>query len=588
MNGETKGINAVKAILEYNPYINTEFLKGGEKYPSFDGELLIYNNVSGKKEGLNRVNVQIKSQESSAFPNAISYSVDCVDLNNYMRLGGCVYFVVRYNDKKHKKVVYYSLIYPITAKTLLGNRKKSSQSTITIALKVFPEGTIEQSDLLLNFAYDCIKQTSYVSSYSLDKCSFKANEKYEISYSTYDKTAIAPEERFLGKQMFVYRLSEEGVKIPFDIITFAYSSEPVSGLITVNNVPYYTKYSIVRVKDKKPKVFLNASFYFVVNIEENKITYTYDVKGTLKTRIRDLEFLVAAMGNCGFEVNGHKLDFEFNTSQEYYKQLSTMLDCYRRVQQALDIAGVTDDLDYDKLTKKDFENVILLEKIFLKKEALYGIKEKCVPFSMLRFGNISIPLYITKYEGEDKKFKAVNVFDSGIVVGKTDEDIKNGNVSVYCTTLRLEDLETISNLDYDKMYNQIVSAPFTEFHLKQTNDFLLQVILLYDKRKQEKDYNFAYKIAEWLGKYSSEDYIFTINYLQLKLRKSSLDIDDISQLVEICKGTDRNDVKFACLILLGKQEEALKYFYQLSGEERNYIKTLPIYKFVKTEVISNV
>lgn len=583
MSAEEIGVNAVRTALEFNTYIDTSYLKSGDKYPSFDGELLIYKNAQRKKEGLNRVNVQIKSEENSLFSDAISYPVNCVDLDNYMRLGGCFFFVVRYDIKGQTKKVYYNAIYPISAKLILSKRKRTKQGTISLKFMPFPKNSLEQSDLLLNFALDCIKQVSYVASYSLDSSVLNPKCKYVMSYSTYDKSLINPAEYFLDKQIFAYQLTEDGLQIPYDIITFSNSSEPVSGLVSVSGTPYYVKYLVVRSKDQGPKVFVNPSFYFVVNKEKQKISYTYEIKGSLKSRIKDLQFITAAMKNKGFEINGHKLDFEPTASEEYYKYTLELLENYQQIQQALDIAGVTIDLDYDSLTDKDINSLVLLEKIFLKKEPIYNLKEECVPFSMLRIANIAIPMYITKNKEEDKKFNAVSVFDAGIVIAKTDEDIKNGNVSVYCTRLGLEELEEISNLDYDKLYNQIVNAAFTEFHLRQTNDFLLQIILFYDKYQNEEIYNFAWKIAEWLEKYNDkDDCIFTINYLQLKRRKNELSIDEITKLLGIYQATDRNDIKFACLILLDKQDEAMKHFDQLKIEEQNYLKVLPIFKFVKT------
>lgn len=108
MDIETLGVNAVKEIMQFNPYIDTRYIKEGDKYPSFDGEILIYNNKAGKKNGLNRVNTQIKTQFSSSFENEISYMIECVDLENYMNLGGCLYFVVQYNNDTRQKVVYYT------------------------------------------------------------------------------------------------------------------------------------------------------------------------------------------------------------------------------------------------------------------------------------------------------------------------------------------------------------------------------------------------------------------------------------------------------------------------------------------------
>ena len=62
------------------------------------------------------------------------------------------------------------------------------------------------------------------------------------------------------------------------------------------------------------------------------------------------------------------------------------------------------------------------------------------------------------------------------------------------------------------------------------------MILYYDKCKAEDAYFFVQRIAEWLKKYEDDDNcIFVINYLQLKIRKRALTIDEMSKLIEIYK-----------------------------------------------------
>lgn len=580
MDIETLGVNAVKEIMQFNPYIDTRYIKEGDKYPSFDGEILIYNNKAGKKNGLNRVYTQIKTQFSSSFENEISYMIECVDLENYMNLGGCLYFVVRYNSVTRQKVVYYKLIYPIIAKDLLSKKKVANQKSISVKFKVFPNNDLEQSDLLLNFAIDCIKQTSFAHSCLLDNDFFKTNQKYEISYSTYENKISDPWKYFLKNEVFAYRLTEDGDKIPFNTITLSQVNEPVNAIVTVDGAQYYEKYIIVTTKDQLPKFLVNQSFSFIFDSLKREITYICEIKGSLKARINDLRFLSAAIKNNGFEINGYKLklDSEIKTISE---DIANQLVEYEQIQEALSVAGVKDDLDFDRLTKNDLTNLMLLKKIFLKKEPITCIN-KNGNFLILRIGNIVIPLYVEKDESMEEKYKAVNVFDAGIVIGQTEQELRNGNFSVYCTILSLKELEEFSNIDFEKFYHQITNAALTEFHLKQTNDFLLQVILYYDKYKAEDAYFFAQRIAEWLKKYEDDDnYIFVINYLQLKIRKRALTIDEMSKLIEIYKQTNRNDIKFGCLILLNRQEEAMNYFNLLNKDEQNALRELPIYKFVE-------
>lgn len=582
MSVESSAVLAVKNLLDFNPYINTDYLNVGDKYPSYDGEILIYNNSQGKKEGLNQVKVQIKGESEESFPESTSYKVSCTDLENYKRLGGCLFFVVRINSSAKTKCVYYNTIYPMTAKRLLA-KKKAAQKTISLKFIPFPHEIVAQSDLLLNFALECLKQTSYANAFVLDSKSFVTNtEKLVMSYSSYDKSLINPAEYFLNKKMFAYRQLDNGLEIPYDEITFSHSSEPVKGIISVLDKTYYTHYTIVREVKKPNKVFINPSFYFIMDKDNKKITYHYEIKGNLRARIHDLKFITQAFKNNGFNINNIKMDFVIDGAEKQYLETNALKEKYETIQKALNVAGVSTDLDYDRIIDADIRNLILLEKIFIKKEPLFNISLNCIPFCMLRIANISIPLYVTRDKQDNTKFNAINVFDADIVIGENAEDMEKGLVSTYCTKLKFEELKEISNLNYDKMYDQISNVPPTDFHLKMTNDFLLNIILLYDVNLDENTYKFAISLAEWLKKYSNEeDNIFNINYLQLKRRKANLDVEDIEKLINICKNTNDNAIKFACLILLDKQEEAMKHFEKLDSDYQNAIKKMPIFKFVK-------
>lgn len=113
--GTTAVINAISKTNRLKAFLNT-----GDKEPSFDGHIYIYNNDSYSKDRIKKVAVQVKGKGVCSKPGStIKYPVSVVDLDNYMRNGGVMFFVV-YIDKNtgDTKRIYYASLLPFKIKEL--------------------------------------------------------------------------------------------------------------------------------------------------------------------------------------------------------------------------------------------------------------------------------------------------------------------------------------------------------------------------------------------------------------------------------------------------------------------------------------
>ena len=108
MNSNQIELLAVNAVEDYFTKIEriNPTIPVGDKEPSWDGFLYLYSDNSMKKDSLiGRIPVQVKGKQGE-FVESLTYPVKTSDLRNYMREGGCIYFVVLINDKQERKIFH--------------------------------------------------------------------------------------------------------------------------------------------------------------------------------------------------------------------------------------------------------------------------------------------------------------------------------------------------------------------------------------------------------------------------------------------------------------------------------------------------
>ena len=77
----------------------------GDKAPSWDGEISLYRSQASfpKRELVGRIPVQVKGTYVRRFQEKADYQVEVVDLRNFFRDGGAIFFVVQIiTDEQYK------------------------------------------------------------------------------------------------------------------------------------------------------------------------------------------------------------------------------------------------------------------------------------------------------------------------------------------------------------------------------------------------------------------------------------------------------------------------------------------------------
>ena len=156
--GTTAVINSVSKTSRLKAFVNS-----GDKEPSFDGNIYIYDNNNYSKDNLKRVSVQVKGKGVRSKPTAtIKYPVSIVDLDIYMRNGGVMFFVV-YIDKDtgDSKQIYYCALLPFKIKELMKGKTDGDKS-INVNFSQFPTDEKDITDIFLNFHSNAQKQISFI------------------------------------------------------------------------------------------------------------------------------------------------------------------------------------------------------------------------------------------------------------------------------------------------------------------------------------------------------------------------------------------------------------------------------------------
>lgn len=92
---ELLSINRLEDVLIRTERIQPNIQKG-DKVPSWDGELIIYNSKNINKSNImGNIRIQVKgSMQQELGLEGIKFQVERSDLENYKKDGGCIFYVI--------------------------------------------------------------------------------------------------------------------------------------------------------------------------------------------------------------------------------------------------------------------------------------------------------------------------------------------------------------------------------------------------------------------------------------------------------------------------------------------------------------
>lgn len=542
MDIEILGTSAVEESLArtkyLRPYINT-----GDKEPSWDGNIYVYNHISCCKANLKgRVPVQVKGKKvKSISRNTISYSVQIADLKNYLRDGGIIYFIV-YITSDCKKI-YYSSLLPYDIKDIV--KKAGKQKTISVQFEEFPDDEIEKTDLFLNFLKDRKLQGVLltISDEDIKSLEAKENQEYTITFDTSNTNMEYPYEHLFDKSFYIYAKTDFGIKIPIKKASGIDSLKTkIQSAVYCGKKQYYDFYQVVKKKDSQEFCF-GKGVSIAINKKQKTTQITYQGKGTLNQQIVDLAFFVnlveAESAKLGEIIFPLKLDKEQSTDIAIFKE---KLLYFQKVQRVLDFVGNKKELNVTSLEAGDWKKIDILIKVFIDKQLVKLTLTDEKTLLRLKIGNIGLILF--SHRADNDKYRLSNIFKEKIDVCYNSEDEKNIELCLFCFFNKNDFLQA-SNLDYEKIYYDIIDVPGNKVYYNYVNALILQMLLAYDEGEVKDNdlLDCTIRLAEWLHS-QTNGIIELLNYLQAQKRLRPLIKAELDKLHDLIENHNKSNSKY--------------------------------------------
>jgi hypothetical protein len=467
-------------------------------------------------------------------------------------------------------------------------RETNNRQRKKLAFKPFPTDSDTILVLLKTFIVDRERQIS-TAKFSFDPLAKDGKKIKNIGTYTFTVRGTKSDPFKYGFDIptYVYANADIGLKIPIPvqkIDKIISISGTISNGVFVDDVKYYDNVHIKTFKSKSELIIGKGIHIEIVNGQAGGQTdIKFTERGTLSDRIKDYEFWLTICSKekkCRIVCKGI-LDGIVNVSitDEKICELKERFNYLKFVNELLHSFGVTVDLDMDKFNENDHKNI---HKLF---QVSRGIKlsEKTEEFSPLwqvDIANLHILIYLQ--ELENGEYKAYNFFKHryGACIAKCNEE-------TYPTSIFLimckQNMIMCSNIDYENMYNSIISVPITRQYLIAVNPFLLEVICAYDEKKTSDLLDFAEKLSYWLFS-NHADEINQLNYLQVIKRKRTLNLDERNKLRNIANNSDDVKCQMGACILLESFLDARIFWDNLTEKDINDIKSqssFPIFNLWK-------
>ncbi len=570
---ENSAVGSVKRALNDTGYIDVSNIKEGDKFPVWDGDILVYDSDKERKnENIKyKLPVQVKGTEARV-ENSLKFKIRTNDLKKYRDDGGVIYFVVQVdkNNSINNKIFYIDLL-PVNIKKILKN--KTSKGSISVDIKIFPEKKEELVNLIFNFGLNKEKQASFIPT---DKYTLADFDKIYLHYETPFK--ITPNNILLNFSGFLYGYKDD---IPYPILEVQKGG--ISQIITaplkisVNNTVFFENCELKKDINSLTLI-INHNIEFIYNNNDRNIKYNLLLKGTLDNYIKSIKFLLEIHKVKHFYINESKQDCPFEADDT--KILEDNLKYYEILKEAFDKSGVIEDIELRVFNETDKRNASILINAFVHNQDI-SLKKDSEGY-ILDFHILEKTITCLAVRNKTGKYNLLRFpIEGTVTVEKNDNLIKVPPVLM----LKRQHFKNSANINFMTFLGDIKKYEVTASYLEVVNESVLELVSAYDETKKDILLDVAYNIVQWMEQVNTEDksaIIYHLNLLQCKVRKDKkLPDEDKEYLYKISEQSDEVAFRFGATVLLKEKDRAERYFKQLPKEEQERIINCPIYTLWK-------
>lgn len=538
-------------------------------------------------KGTSKIPAQVKGKTVKKLPKKFSYPVSVVNLENYKRDGGVVYFVVFQVDGH--RFPYFRFLTPIEIKRFI--RLAKGKKETSISLEPFGKVTGDLEERFIQFYYDCKKQTSFSNLEVLElndairkqykltcqvHCAKNEIEamRYVMSHETYLYANIGDQEKNV-----IYPIGDQ----PLLLFFLAYVNKPVS----CGGHVYFTEYNdgsnnerrevhidgflrMVRLKDK-PEISLNMQ----------------PDKKNLQRFFNQLSFIYAISKEKKFFLGDERISID-NLPKKEINEIDTQYVYWEKVIRTLQSLNCNlSMIDITNFSDKDFGNLELLSRAIIDGEEVSQTDELDIVTTM-QLGPYRILLKADKLA--NGKYRVSDFFKMRYdnVFAMEDSNQEKFVVSIFTLVFLRDDFDTIINMDYEnfiKSYEE--AAKFNRDISNIANNDVLRMISKYDKSsvKDRRLLEYAIKLTEWIAALPEKDsltIVYRLNRLQIiKRLNGSFTKEETEELIELSESDILAYGKWASNLLLEDYVRADIFWGRMTEDERQSYKNYPIFKFQK-------
>lgn len=589
MNIEKMGINAVSALIDRTDYLISHCSEN-DKTPSWDGTIEVYRkagDVHAKCDLEMTVPIQVKTHRSSNLKKkSVTFSVEIADMQNFLTIGGTVFFVVYIDDDGENSKIYYKELLPFELKKIL--KKYGTQKSKRLKFELLPIDKIKVTNIFLNIAMNMKKQKAsiYSDTITIDEL-IKSGELTELSlgFTTVDKAQMHLLDYLFDHGTYLYADLPYGIKLPVEYLQPIESAKTtINAPVSVNGVVFYNKYDLVYKKDCVEMHFGKSS-KLITNYKDNSLQFTFTLSGYLSDRIADEEFVVAILENKKISIDQNIYDFSVlaNLNEDFdLSSCKEQLIHLRKVKKVLDILHVQEDLDCDNLTEKDENDLYLLEKALLDNiNVPLGVSNNV--WGRLQIGNLKMIICALCQDETKQLYKLCDFNTVKLNITARQKDGTHVPSTIYMA-IQKESFLSCCNIDYSEMVRQIKLTPISEAFTTQVVMLILRLLSAYDESNDtnEKILVAAIEIAEWLKGIDpyTPKYILELNYYQAIKRFRTFTKEEKRYLQSMVEGNVECEQQYVgAYLLLDDQDAAEMHFDNMNTTEQNEFRDYPIFYF---------
>ena len=592
MNIEMMGVTFARQAIDKTDYLVSR-IKDNDRDPSWDGEVEVYRKASdihSKNDLILKVPVQVKGhKENNLKKKAVKYSVELSDLRNYLNAGGTVFLVVYVDDEGENSQIYYNSLMPFELRKLI--TRYGEQKTKQIELTALPKKKDDIADVFLFAAAHMKKQKPAVTCdlLSVDELMKTGQLKgFEFGYTRVPGVEKDPFEYLFNHGTYIYAKLPFGLELPIEhVVNLDSVGTSIELPVVAKGQVFYSDYDIIRRKNTV-EIKLGQSTKLVTFLETHQNKFSFTASGTLSERIRDIDFMIHALEAGSFTLGGvvfpfdklriEDVDIKIQQNKEYLAWLKAIDAMFKQL-------GVSEDLDYEKLTPADDE---VLKKLVpsIPKNQLVEWPELNESFPDITIANITIKLCVLP-DDTRKTYRRIFGYTNAPVRFCVKNDAGEEIEVSYYVCLRKESMLKCSNIDYQSISQQIQTIPLSEEYSNTLTNLLLEILLAYDESGDTRQdiLSCALELAEWLrnNDVHTDKNRLDINYYQTIKRSRELAPKEIQALLSIIEGNPTGeDVYVGVYLLLEDFESAQAHFGNLHTTEQEKFMKYPVTRFFLT------